>query len=450
MILYNILNYMYRNINNEKKIIKEIINNFFEKKELYKKNHLNNNNFLHSKLDNLYNNLNIPNNNYYYHLSTYFLNFMEKSVIMFDKYLPSQVCNIIKNIVNKLFLDILELNKHDNYIKELLNNISNHTLNFKTFLNNYENIDNNMKKIFIKEFLIASYLPIMILPYGKIINFDLWFYITSIWVIFDNIMDIPDLRNQYNIISETTLFFKNKIYKKSYNEIFNFIKNSNEPCLKILFNIFLLDNIDDNIKIDICKRFAKLYKYSYEVKKFKEEKETSNLQKIVEIAILKCKKSLNIFKYALKTNNINEIEEYNICLIVQLMDDFVDLTGDNEIDNNTLFINKKQDNIDKLINLIILLENINKYMPELNNFYLLLVIAFSDYNSKYLDLYYVNKLKKLVNIDFRNCNVKKVLKLMENLNFVEKGIQIYLNNDLISNDYYKLNEEEIIKEIAKM
>lgn len=439
---------MNRNINNEKKIIKEIINNFFENKELYKKKHMNDNNFLNNKLDKLYANLNIPNNNYYYNLSSYFLYFMKKSVNIFEKYLPVKICNIIKNIVNKLFLDVLELNKHDKYIKVLLNNISNHTLNFLKFLDNYENIDNNMKKIFIKEFLIASYLPIMILPYGKIENFDLWFYITSVWVIFDNIMDIPDLRNKYEMIKETSLFFKNKIYKKSYDEIFNFINNSNEPCLKILSKIFLLDNIDNNIKIEICKRFAKLYKYSYEVKKFKEEKETSNLNKIVEIAILKCKKSLNIFKYALNANDMNEKEEYNICLIVQLMDDFVDLIGDNEINNNTLFINKKQDKIDKIISLIILLENINKYIPELNNFYLLLVIAFSDYNSKYLDLEYVNKLKKNVNIDFQNCNVTKILELMGNLNFVEKGIKIYLSNDLVSNDYYKLNEEDIIKEIS--
>ena len=38
---------------------------------------------------------------------------------------------------------------------------------------------------------------------------------------------------------------------------------------------------------------------------------------------------------------------------------------------------------------------------------------------------------------------------MENLNFVEKGIKIYLNNDLISNDYYKLNDDDIIKEISQ-
>ena len=420
------------------------------------------NNFLNNKLDKLYNylnNLNYLDNDYNYNLSRYFLNFVEKSLMRSDENISINEYNITKNIVYNLYTELLVLNQHDNYIKLLndnynyikyvVNNISKYLLIFKTFLDSYDNIDNNMKIYFIKEFLIASSTTICIIPFGKIKNFDLWFYITSIWIIFDNIMDIPDLKNKYELIKESCIFFKNKIYKKSYNDIVNFISNSNEPCLKFLNKIFLLDNIDNNTKIKICKKFAKLYKYSYEVKKFKQEKETSNLNKIIKISILKCKKSLDIFKYSLELNNMNKVKEYNICLIIQLMDDFVDLIDDYKTNNNTIFINKKQDNIDRLITLIILLEKINKYMPELKIFFLLLVIVISDYNSEFLDLEYVNKLKNKVNIDFKNFNVNKVLKLMEDNNFIEKCFKIYLNNNLLSKDYYKLNKEEIINEISQ-
>ena len=110
---------MYRNIDFEKNIIKNIINDFTTKKQHYQDIFTNNEDELLNKVDEIFKNLSIPNKNYYYHLSTYFLTFVEKAVNVVDNILPENICNIVKNIINKIFIDILDLNKHESYIKEL-------------------------------------------------------------------------------------------------------------------------------------------------------------------------------------------------------------------------------------------------------------------------------------------------------------------------------------------
>ena len=434
---------MDRDIDFEKNIIKNIINDFTTKKQHYQDIFSNNEEELLSKVDEIFKNLSIPNNSYYYHLSTYFLTFVEKAVNVVDNILPENICNIVKNIINKIFIDILDLNKHESYIKELLNNICNHSLNFCKFLDNYKEIDIKTKQIFIKEFLLASFLPFMIIPIGYIKNYDLWFYIQSIWIIFDNIMDIPDLKNKLCLIKETIFFFENKIYDKSYNEIYKYITISDEPCLKLLKKIFDL-NIGNGDKINICKRFAKLYRYSYSIKGFNKEKESDG-KKIIEISILKTRKSLSIFQCSLNVYLGKVKDQYYISLIIQLFDDFVDLQDDIKDNNITLFL--KDSKIDRAINIIILLEYVNKHFPELNNFFLIAYIAYIDHNKEYLPKSFTNKVKEYAHINYEQCNVNRVLNLMMNINFVEKSFKIYLNNDMISNDYNKLSNEQIINEI---
>ena len=56
-------------------------------------------------------------------------------------------------------------------------------------------------------------------------------------------------------------------------------------------------------------------------------------------------------------------------------------------------------------------------------------------------------MKEYAHINYEQCNVNRVLNLMMNINFVEKSFKIYLNNDMISNDYNKLSNEQIINEI---
>ena len=141
---------MDRDIDFEKNIIKNIINDFTTKKQHYQDIFTNNEEEILSKVDEIFKIVTIPNKNYYYYLSTYFLTFIENAVNVVDNILPVNICNIVKNIINKIFIDILELNKHESYIKELLNNINIHCLNFSKFLDNYKEIDIKTKQIFIK------------------------------------------------------------------------------------------------------------------------------------------------------------------------------------------------------------------------------------------------------------------------------------------------------------
>lgn len=437
---------------NETKIIKNITDDFFERREKYKILYQENTHLFFENIDAIFNKIELPRN-YYLNLSSYFFPFMETIINITGCILPIRVKMLFKNIINKLMIDMLNINNQDlmcdideESLRESIKSVSNHSLNFINFINEFDEIDEESKSIFVKEFLLGTMCCFIMRLVSKDINYKLWFYVQSLWIIFDNIIDIPSLKRNKGLIKETIVFLKEKIYNRSLKEIMEYIKYSKEPCLKILKKIILMDNLSKEAKENILKKLGDLYEYSYSIKGLKNEKEAIDKRKIIEITILKCKKSLDIFDYAIIRDK-DESRDYKLAFIIQLLDDFTDLRADMENRNNTIFTNKNETLLDRAVNVIILLEYVNKEFPVLLNIFSLAIIGYTDYNKEYLPEVIVKKMKSYVWINYESCNIEKCYDLISNLQFISKLTKIYLNNDLLSNDYNKLTDNEIIAEM---
>lgn len=431
-------------MNDEKHYIENIIEDFICKKIKYQEL-FDNKQLLFDKLDKIFNNLDITNSYYYFYLSSYIFTFIKKISFVYEV-APKNVCNVFKNIIHELFIDIFKLKHIDLYVKELLENLCNNCLYFCNFINDYKEFNEEIKQIFVREYCIASFSSILMIPIVRIKNYKLWCYIQSIWVIYDNIRDTKDLNNKIKMINNTSLFFKEKIYNKSYEEIYDYILKNEDICLKLLKNIFDLDNLSKEDKINICKKFSKLYNFSYSDKGFKNEKESLG-KNTLNISILKSKLSLDIFAYSFDFININIEKIYMFCFIIQLTDDFIDLQEDINNSNNTIFLEDNQTN--KCINIIILIEYINTYFPELNNFALLLYIISIDYNKQLLEDDFVNYIKQKLNIDYNNFNLIEIFNIFMNIDLIKKILLMYLSN-ITNYDYEKMSKDEILNKIKSI
>ena len=421
--------------------INNIINNFINTKKKYK-DLFSNKDLLDDKLNTIFEKLDINNSNYYYYLSTYIFTFLKNTSFVYNV-VPENVCNIFKNIINELFIDLFKLNHIDKYINELLKNLCNNCLYFCDYIDKYKELDNEIKQIFIREYCIASFSCILMIPIVRINNYKLWCYIQSIWIIYDNIRDMIKLNNKIELINNTTLFFKEKIYDKSYDEIYEYLVTNNDICLNMLKNIFDLDNLSDNDKIDLCKKFSILYNFSYSNKGFKNEKESSGFHTL-NISIIKSKLSLDIFAYSFDFIDMNMEKLYMFSFILQLTDDFIDLQEDIKNNNNTIFLKENKKN--RCITIIILIEYIILYFPELNNFALLLYIISIDYNKDLLEEHFVNYIKKKLNINYNNFNLTEIFNIFMNIDLVKKLLSMYLSN-ILDYNIDKLSKNDILNKI---
>ena len=130
----------------------------------------------------------------------------------------------------------------------------------------------------------------------------------SIWIIIDNIMDIPELDN--SILKNSIYFFENKIFKKSKEEINNyFSKIKNDISIDLFQELFKLESIEYNEKIKIFEKFNNLYIYSYKQKGFNKERNIKNSHEILEVSTYKTIYSIDLFIHCLDFEN-NEYLNY--------------------------------------------------------------------------------------------------------------------------------------------
>lgn len=449
-------------IDEEKRIIKKVINRFIKNKNKIQEELKNKK--MNIIIDNLYKYINKSSNNFYYNASTYLIPYFEKIIYNTPNRLLKLCSSIIYSGTNHILKDIVNSDKEDinKYIINLYENFSILIFNFSKKLDNYEYLKNN-KSIFLKEFCIGSFFSFMIFNIGKIKNFELWNIIQSLWIIFDNIMDIPQLDKV--IVKNCVNFFENKIYYKSKIEINNFFsKIKNDALIDLLQELFELESIKYNEKIKIFEKFYTIYDYSYKLKGFNKERDIKNSSEMLEVCIHKAMYSVDLFIHCLDFENneysnyiyhrnelpINEkyLKKFYInCLSIQLFDDYLDLQEDIKTNGNTIFTlkNKKK----RCIYIINILENVFKHNKHLSNLYLSFFIAITHYNKEFLIDEFSQRICSKININYKICNLKKLFEMISNPFIVEKFLEIYNNSSNLEIKNY-LSKKELSAEFNKI
>ena len=162
-------------IDEEKRIIKKVINGFIKNKNKIQEEIKNEN--MNVIIDNLYKYINKSSDNFYYNASTYLIPYFEKITYNIPKKLLKLCSSIIYSGTNHILKDIININKEDinKYIINLYEHFSVLIFNFSKKLDNYEYLKKN-KSIFLKEFCIASFSSFMIFDIGvklKILNYGI-------------------------------------------------------------------------------------------------------------------------------------------------------------------------------------------------------------------------------------------------------------------------------------
>ena len=449
-------------IDEEKRIIKKVINGFIKNKNKIQEEIKNEN--MNVIIDNLYKYINKSSDNFYYNASTYLIPYFEKIVYNISNRLLKLFSSIINSGTNHILKDIINSDKENinKYIINLYEHFSVLIFNFSKKLDNYEYLKNN-KSIFLKEFCIASFLSFMIFNIGKIKNFELWNIIQSIWIISDNIMDIPELDN--SILKNSIYFFENKIFKKSKEEINNyFSKIKNDISIDLFQELFELESIEYDEKIKIFEKFNNLYIYSYKLKGFHKERNIKNSKEILEVSTYKGIYSVDLFLHCLDFKNneysnyiynrnelpINEkyLKKFYInCLSIQLFDDYLDLQEDLKTNGNTIFTLKSKKK--RCIYILNILENVLKHNKQLYNFYLSFFIAITEYNKEFLIDEFSQRICSKINVNYKICNLKKLFKMIGNPFIVEKFLEIYNNSSNLEIKNY-FSKKELLEEFDKI
>lgn len=428
----------------ENNILKEIIIDYNNKYNKYiKKSKFE----LNEIIDKICKDITPSNDKYYYKLTENILDYIKKIIYKYKTDLPLNTYITFQNILyyqfnNNLYSSVnnFELVERKSKIRKHLNTLFKYNIKFCKFIDKYKKLDYDTKGIFMREFFLASIMPYIFISKHKIKNFKVWYYIRCLWIIFDNICDMKDLNTKHFLIKNTKMFFINKIYEKSYDEIIFYLETNNEPCLKIFKKLFKLKDISKEKKIGICKIFAKLFYYSYKSKK--NEKLTS-LNDVLTKTIIKAKLSMDICSYCFDYKFDKLIEFYKFSFMIQLIDDFIDIKEDIYDENITLFT-RDNINLNRTINIFILIEYLNELLPDIDKNIIKAIIIGLDNGKEKFDKTIVDLFKKNLNINYNNFNLTNILDILSDQNFIKNISLLFLHNNILTNDDDKIKKQILI------
>jgi len=389
-----------------------------------------------------------------YKASTFFFPFVKKIVSIIQYPVANKLSCVMQSIIDEVLITGSRIEEEELkiYFKQVLNFFAQKCIEFDEFIKKYPIIDDNH---FLKEYFIACFVPIMLVPIAKINDFHLYEKIMKIWIVCDNLVDFVNIDSEIKnkIIKQCSPFLINKMYYGDCSEFFNIQGNPVIDCFKEIYDL----EITSDIKNRVFNGLRKIYKFSYTVKGKKNDHKKLSLKQLLKYTCLKARKSIDVFANALDLdiNTLNYIyrkewnEEfmtryYKISLGIQLLDDLLDVRKDIHDNCRSLFtINSKND---FLINAILVDELFKDNCQMVQYYFKTLQILFMSYNSKFMD----NEVNEVIveNLKFINLktyNIEIIFGLMEDRNFMINSWKAYLYNNQI--EFVKMKPDEILSEM---
>jgi len=432
----------------EKELFLSIIDDFLLKKKKLEKIISNN---LEENLHEFF--IGLEPNKFLYQASSLFFPFIKKCHVIFK--LPL-ISNIFQNIVNNVFISGSHFLDDKEYVLLTLNILAQKCLDFIDFIKKY-NINHNQ---FFKEYFVACFLSFMLLPLGKISNFDLYDKITKIWIMGDNIADgfciDPVLGKKW--VVDASIFFQNKLYLHK-NLLFQYFSIQGNPIIDCIKEIMDM-NISQWLKNKIFNKLQKLFKFSYFANKKKEKNSSYNLRKILQYTCLKARKSLDIFIFTLDTihdkKKFKYIERldwnpefmsfyYNLCLHIQLLDDLVDIPKDIRENSKSIFTTSQSN---EKIAVLLLMNQFFNSLPKSKYYFKTLFLLALHSNSSFINPQIKNFIEintKFINLQVYNLDI--IFWLIEDTQFMYNYLQCYLLNN--KSLYKNENHDQLIQKVEK-
>lgn len=443
----------------EKNILQKVINNTLKKKNKYLKIIKKNDSklLIKSIFFKDFVNYNTITEKFLFQSSTLFFPFVKKIIKMLQYPCANKLSFIMQKIVDEVLItgSRIENDELKIYFRKILNYFCQKCLEFDDFLKKYDSINHNH---YMKEYFIATFVPMMLYPIGKIKNWELYEKILKIWIVSDNIADCSfiDKKIAKKIIEEVEIFFTEELFLSDCTQFFLIEGN---PIIDCLRDIWLLD-INDWIKLKIFQGLRKLYYFSYSVEGKKKDIESISEINILEKTCVKAKISIDIFSLALDLNE--EVREYidgkkwnedfmlkyyNLSLSIQLLDDLLDIRKDIDEKCQSVFTNYDKNNC---LAYSLIIDNIfSKYGGEIRYYFKVLQTLFMSYNG----IFFPEGVKEEIdnNIKFINLkvyNMEIIFDLMNDREFMISCYKAYLQNNIMDFDLYKT--DYVLEEIQKI
>jgi len=437
--------------NKEQKFFDDFVGLFLEKKKWYDTL------FAESDLEQLvelkfyrnFENYDLAYNKISYRVSSSFLPLAKNVVNVIQNPIMNKLSFILQKVVDENIIHLLRLDD-SKYVQKILNFFAQKCLEVEQFLEKYS-LD---VSFFLKEYFIACFLSILLLPFGKVKHLELFDLITRIWIIFDNMCDGQYLEKEKNKKwkKEVIGFFKDGIYRNKSKRDNYVAKYLDNPVLECCHQI---NSLNLPFEDYIYKKFYKLFKFSYITRK----EDCNTPKEIIAFSTLKARKCFDIY-----INTLEEAEKYwflrneewdlgfiykyyDLSLGIQLLDDFLDMRKDLEEKNNTIFTDCEKR---ERLSILMMVQDIFDLHGGKNKYFYNMVILFAmEYNAQYLpDGIREIMVKKTDFLNMNAYNGEILFNLLEDPLFVTNLSRTYLFENKM--DFADVTMDKIAEELEEI
>jgi len=374
---------------------------------------------------------------YIHNISTILIPYIKQTVSLLKLPVINKMIGKIHKMLRDTVMSIIEFdneNEMKNYLDKMMSFFIVKCIEFDEFIKKYDFINN---VFFLKEYALNFFTNFLLLPFGKINDWELFEKILKIWILNDNISDSSGANGKV-YINEIFNFFMNKMYlDETLAE--EFFKKKGSPLIDCFSEIWYLkwDNTDKRKKV--FGRLRKLCKFSY-LNKNALDKELKDEKKILKYTCLKTRKSIDIFIYSMELQDKKFIfrkkwnEEfmrkyYSLSLAIQLADDLYDIKKDEEEQSISIFttsISNKNNERRRLANIITMHNIFKKHGGIIKNLLRCMTLLFTYHAENYLDKDVIEILHKNTQfINLKGYNFALVESLLEDRKFTREFLEIY-------------------------
>lgn len=347
--------------------------------------------------------------------SSYFFLLLKKAVHVVVN--NNKMSLILRNTVKNVFINCCNLKKEEEYVTNLLDFFAKKCIEFYEFLDRYD-IEN--KSYLFTKYFLSRFQAFLLIPISKIKYLDLYEKFTKLYV----------LETYCKTNSE---FFTNKLWKKrNSKEYFKFLLQK-DPVTDTIREI---ENIQNPVKDNMFKRFAKLLKFC---NKYKKKLPGLNEKKMLTYSLLRARKISDIISPCLDINisSLNGIRMYySLSFIIISILDLIDVKDGF---TNIFSISSKPGCLaytKTLMGYLIL------YGQDIKYLYNILMILILDYNADILPDGIQEILIKSDFLDLKTYNFQKILDLLSDKGFIINCFHAYLttlNTKNMSGNYIEKN-----------
>jgi len=352
-----------------------------------------------------------------YHSSSIIIQFTKKLIQIINLPIFNAIAYIRPHIINEVVIVGSELKSEEKYVKYVLHYFSRKCIEFDEFIVRYKMKDKN---ILIKEYFVNCFVILMGMNIGKIKNFELYDYLTRLWVITENQKNKPNQKNKY--WNECVQFFKGET-------VLGFSKRN--PVGKCIAGI--KKNCEISIYKKIIKRLRKMFNQFYN----EEGVEDLGSDDIIKYNFMKSKMMMNIYIYTL------DIEQWKIdviegkikddefmkiydstCCAIKLIDDLTDMRVDYKIGKYNI-VNAIEYRVG-VINYVI--DTFDKYGEQSKHFIMICMTLILHYQQKEIN---ENLDIKCDFINLEKFNFNNTMDLLFNRDFLLKCLKVYSNHNVM-------------------